>query len=95
MGRVARYIVLVMKKIIPLLIVLALALILVSLLLQEKLQLLKPGPSGEARDSRGCLVTTESWCETKQKCLKSGEENCAGSPVDERIPTPQPRSQNR
>ncbi|MDP2926670.1 MAG: hypothetical protein Q8N65_00820 [bacterium] len=83
-----------MKKIIPLLIVLILALILLSFLLMGKLEFLKPGPASEARDSQGCLAATESWCETKQKCLRAGEENCEGSSVDERIPTPQPRSRN-
>jgi len=83
-----------MKKTIILLVILVLALILLSFLLMGKLEFLKSNSPSEARDSQGCLAATESWCETKQKCLRAGEENCEESPVDERIPTPQPRSRN-
>jgi putative hemolysin len=36
-----------------------------------------PKPIGGDKDSHGCLIAAGySWCETKQKCLRTWEENC-------------------
>jgi hypothetical protein len=37
-------------------------------------------PIGGDKDSHGCLIGAGyTWCEDKQKCIRSWEENCSGS----------------
>lgn len=86
-----------MKKIIIFLVILGLALAAFLFLFGDRLGLPRLGSGRETRDGHGCLVSaSESWCEVKQKCLRTGEESCQEPLIsDERIPTPKPRSQSK
>ena len=82
-----------MKKTIILLVVLGLALAALLFFFGGRFL----GSNRESRDGHGCSISaSESWCETKQKCLKTEEESCAEPLIfDGQVPTPKPRSQSK